>query len=118
MEQTACPLSQVSLINADVPEPTVSFQLQDNWFIGWYLVQSRSQILHVMNSEAIHSMNNVTRVQFPRTPLDTFGHCGYDNAIRSPSIWIETPQFFSIIHSYYSESPDRILRRADDVFYA
>ena len=32
--QTACHLSQISLINADVPEPTFSFQLQDNWFIG------------------------------------------------------------------------------------
>jgi hypothetical protein len=69
------------LINCDVPEPTVAFQLQDNWFIGWYFVQFCSQIIHVMNGEAIHTMNNVTSIQFPRSPLDTFRDCGYDNAI-------------------------------------
>ena len=52
-------LTQVSLINRDVPESTIPFQLQDDWFIGRYLVQFRSQPIHIMNGEAIHNMNNV-----------------------------------------------------------
>ena len=53
-------LPQGSLINGDVPEPTIPFHLQNNRFIGGYILQCRSQAFHIMNGGAIHSMNNVT----------------------------------------------------------